>query len=460
MIGMKCIEKLSKAVNKNLKIDEKQGVLIKGWSPNNVRFLYLGASFAYVVYHCAPSGTRYARIGEIIDFTTCEDSPRIDDVMLGLLQVLTQGRVCSCIEEIMLGVGVSRADVFRKICGNAVIETRFPRLAYISCIGDAHPQLFMKYFKNHDRQNETPATKRYVLFYDWYKEQGNQILGEYYKRDEANPFWKGSYLRPKFYIMDADGGPIYTKFEKLRLTEEKVLEDKKLLALYKSRIDKSLAKIDSLMNVIPECSKVYLKFSAVDKVLWAKCLTPKALFIAFSKRRNLSEKQLSVGAFMATIKFKGSHPRDSLDVLESYLSRELLYRSVYRQEEESDVSVLKMVNAVELACELLTVLLGAIYDSIWVAIIAFLTLASVEDTQEHQFSIAFDGCESVFVAKRSLKGMDETKRRFLISAFKEHKIRAYDWNGDEKYLPAINTAIQSSLQCLSNIVNRAERVVK
>ena len=59
-------ETLRKEINRGLKVDEKSGVVIRDWSPNNVRRLIIGTDCAVVCYHV--TGGKFSSLVKFLEF--------------------------------------------------------------------------------------------------------------------------------------------------------------------------------------------------------------------------------------------------------------------------------------------------------------------------------------------------------------------------------------------------------
>lgn len=274
-------EVLAKEINKGVKVDEKGGQKILGWSPNNVKRLIVGPDGAMVQYHCAPAHSKYNRKIEIIRFN--EEWLREDEENArqgkykSILRVLTEGRVCSCIEEILiLGESasiVSKIDMdISSIMGGkgvGALENRFPRLDSIM-VANIGFNSFMQYMGDDIRRMSSPEC-RYDLMQDVIK--GKIENRKIYKK-QGSPWWKGSYLRANIYNIDSENGPIYNVFEDVRNYYEKREREKKLYDTYEKDIRKVLEgdnlriAVEQLYDAHIRINEIMSKASMEDKVSW------------------------------------------------------------------------------------------------------------------------------------------------------------------------------------------------
>lgn len=277
---MSRFEILEKEINKNLQIDTKSNEVIRGWSPNNVRRLVIGYNVAIVQYFA--TGGKYARRVEVISLDkgvkATEEEMRAGTYNpVPLLTVLTKGRICSSIEEIIFCVKdypnqflVLDADVHTLVKSNTSLESRFPRLRYvyltsldIKVVGD----LLVKSVGGGE------------LLHDEIKKSNGEI--KIISSTNKDTWFKGTALRPKYYPMDEEVLKGY--FEKVQLKREQDERNEKLKQLssveedqLKMRVVSVCAKLDTTFNyyrkVNASADKVFKTSTIIQRAEWSKYL--------------------------------------------------------------------------------------------------------------------------------------------------------------------------------------------
>lgn len=277
---------LLKEINKGIDIEEKSGVLIKDWSPNNLRRLIIGFDFCLVNYFVTYG--RYKRLFELVDLR--REAERDLELLnykinsyKGLLNVLVHGRVCSSVEEIVFcSVGYPNEALnldldFDALRGRSSIESRFPRLRHISIVSVDVRTLYEE-VKEHIKGN---------LIHDILLSKGiqfNKVLDQH-----ETDWWRGTFLRPKYYEMDA--GVLEKYFEKIRIEYESREKESKLREIERERVlgylsknEKALiALLNMSFSLIDKGNGVFDKVSIISKAEWANVLYWKNVCRVFKK---------------------------------------------------------------------------------------------------------------------------------------------------------------------------------
>lgn len=244
-------------INRGIKVDEKSGQKIVGWSPNNVRRLIICPDGALVQFHCCPSGSKYTKLIDVQQFQPQWIEQDIQEYQQGkyksLLKVLVEGRICSCIEEIVISdkipAPLKQADSNLTILanskgGSSALVTRFPRLRGIwKCNADMND--IYKATKGNFDELKGDKISRDGLG-DKLRQLGVQIAPLYEGKKE---WWKGSYLRANIYNFDTEDAPLHKRFTEIREYFEQAEKSEKLLKSYEDRL-MTLATDDNLVAIM------------------------------------------------------------------------------------------------------------------------------------------------------------------------------------------------------------------
>ena len=276
---------LENEINKNLKIDTKSNEVIRGWSPNNVRRLVIGYNVAVVQYFA--TGGKYGKRVEVVNLEKGVKEALIEKQsgtykQESIITVLTKGRVCSSIEEIVFCVkdypkedlNVD-ANVHNLVKANTTLESRFPRLRHI-------------YLTTLDIRIVADLLIKAVgggeLLHDEVVNNGGEI--KLLSSTNKDTWYKGTALRPKYYPMDEEVLKGY--FEKVQSKFEQRIRDEKLKELSsKDDVDlnnrginmcnKLSASLDYYRKVNSSADKVFNTATIIQKAEWAKFLDNKNL---------------------------------------------------------------------------------------------------------------------------------------------------------------------------------------
>lgn len=332
VIHMTRYDKVKGMINRGVKVDEKSGQKILGWSPNNVKRLIVGPDAAIVQFHCAASGTKYSRLVEFTKFSREEHDRDLDDIRnmkyKSILKVLTDGRICSCVEEIIVcGVGCSQVSKYDaninalQAKGCTALETRFPRLDSIMVYDDTVTK-FLNVLSKGSMNVEvlTKYENKYMLLNEVIAENKNQSLISsmhvVYKRNKKD-WWSGSYLRPNIYNMDSENGPIYRKFADIRNYYIAKEREEKLEATYKDNIikavnDKNIETAFDLIEVaVRSIDDIMKKASVQDKLLWLNQIDDSSIKSAIEF--NIGDKELDCNVIMALEDMKKYYNNGAFD---------------------------------------------------------------------------------------------------------------------------------------------------
>lgn len=333
-------ETLRKEINRGLKVDEKSGVVIRDWSPNNVRRLIIGTDCAVVCYHV--TGGKFSSLVKVIEFgvdssAECFEYHQGASNIKPLLSVLVDGRICSCIEEIVvctrgydtnmlsfdydLSVLLSRKNDLTA----SALHSRFPRLHSIYSIDCTVADIF-----EHVRESKSANT----LLYTTLIESGNNYNIKF--DGVAADWWKGSFLRPQLYGMDAPDSPLARRFESVKqyyLNLERDVKVAKAMAKKYAKIREEFLPLYSVWSkafysLSEGCNSVYSGASLLEKTVWGSFLDNRKVEKTFNKLNEANVKQWKYIDFnqLRTILLATDDTEDSMSVDVSYLT--LMYNLI------------------------------------------------------------------------------------------------------------------------------------
>ena len=200
---------LEKAINNSRKINEAdlKGNIepIHNWSPNNVRRLIIGFDFALIQLHLSTNGqNKISQVqlhrGIVEDMQVIQETP---EKYKPILKVLTSGRVCSCIEEIIFCIDGYPEDILRldadinlitsKNMNGDGVSSRFPRLIHVSQV-NSKVELFASLIKQTEKSTETlykiinkaKIVKKIDIFHEedwWHSSSKRSLRYKYYTLD-------------------------------------------------------------------------------------------------------------------------------------------------------------------------------------------------------------------------------------------------------------------------------------
>lgn len=267
---------LEQEINKRIAVDEKSGSVIPNWSPNNVRRLIIGIDFAIIQYFV--TGGKYQRLIEVVDYRKGleEDYENLTNPTYkykSILQVLTNGRICSSVEEIIFckkGYHPTLLGMDRAVINNQKFD-RFVRLQRIYDV-DTDVRSLMEYV--------IESTDGLVSVYD--KVEKSNIRATIYQSLRGTEAYKYTSLRPKYYRMDEEVLKRYfdrvrseqeekERFDKLSEMENRLEGEK--LEKGGVMLNKSLIYVEPVRALAREANRVFETCSTISKFEWGKhCL--------------------------------------------------------------------------------------------------------------------------------------------------------------------------------------------
>lgn len=288
---------IEREINKGIKIDEKSNEVITGWSPNNVRRLIIGFDFAVVRYFVKEG--KYKELTKVLDLRRVAQKD-IEQLQTdprkykSILQVLTDGRICSSVEEIIFcSQGYPEPllqldkDISKLTTGNASLENRFVRLRHVSVVA-SDVETIAKLSEESKGSTE--------LIKDKLTEKGIPSVELVSQHEED--WWRGISLRPKFYVMDSDKLSNY--FEKVKEKFNEINRDAKLDKLNEKKhtdiINKFLPLTARVIEMIQETfensSNLFNKTSILSKAEWSNVLQNKNMCRGIQRELNKNEVAL------------------------------------------------------------------------------------------------------------------------------------------------------------------------
>jgi hypothetical protein len=333
---------LEKEINKGIAVDEKSNILINNWSPNNVRRLIIGLDFAIVNYFV--TGPKYNKLVEIVDFRRVKDKD-LESIehepqkYKSILSVLTTGRICSSVEEIIFcsqgyptNLLTADCDTTKLATGNANLENRFTRLRHVSIV-DTDVQTIAKHLEN--------ARSAETLLLDVLKENNIPLTAVAMLHEEN--WWKGISLRPKYYSMDADILPKY--FNKLKATKGSQ-EREDLLDELSSKQDsetlrKTIPAINAILrftfNQIETGNEIFNKAPIISKAEWASVIETKNTFKGIRKELAKNEARIKDYRridFDKILKVAIANDTQQEDIQNIEKFRDIIFNHILNNEEE------------------------------------------------------------------------------------------------------------------------------
>jgi hypothetical protein len=287
---------LEKEVNKGISVDEKSNTIINNWSPNNVKRLIVGYDYAIVQYF--KTGAKYPRLVEIVDLRRqaerdMEQVAKEPQNYKSVLAVLTKGRICSSIEEIVFcDTGyppmllLLDSDYSKLVTSNASLENRFVRLRHISIAS-----LSIRDFGN--------SLLKCDVLLDGLKEDGVPLktLVSLHEDD----WWKGTSLRPKYYSMDSEVllrhfNSVKDKME-LKSREEKLdwISAKKHAEVIKKYLPITIHVLKYVSDIFDKANGVFDSVPVLSKAEWANVLQYKNMCKGI--RKELLSNQTAITSY-------------------------------------------------------------------------------------------------------------------------------------------------------------------
>lgn len=268
---------INKEINKGIDPNESKDVVIQQWSPNNVRRLVIGVQYALVEYH-----TTNHKFKQKIDLIHFKNSTNEDTTLIqtnptkhkSVLKCLTDGRVCSAIEEIiflqpnypqsLLSVDSNWHSIGQT---EQALASRFPRLYAIAVANVPEKQIA-------ELMKQTTNPKD--LLTQHLQKQGVQV--SYLTQPHKEDWWAGVPIRPKYYSMDS---PTLEKiFTTLKEEQEAIKRQEELNSIdykrNKDLIDQHLQYITALAQLIQKneqlAEEVFDNATFLSKAEWASTL--------------------------------------------------------------------------------------------------------------------------------------------------------------------------------------------
>lgn len=333
-------EILRKEINRGLKVEEKSGVMINDWTPNNVRRLIIGTDCAIVCYHV--TGGKFTTLMKVVEFGTdssaeCFEYHQGEANIKPLLSVLVDGRICSCIEEIVFCTAGYDADMLRFdsdlsiLLGNkkdvtaSTLHNRFPRLHSIYKVNDIVPNIWEQV------QNSKSAS---TLLYTTLVGAGVRVM-DY--NQVALDWYKGSYLRPNLYTMDGPEGALARRFESVKAYYLNLEHNVKMAKAEAQKYAKTRENFLPLYSTYSRafyslyegCNSVYNNCSLLEKATWGSFIVSKKAAKLFRKENEGNiEKDWKYIDFnkLHTILLATNNSEESMSVDVSFLT--LVYNLV------------------------------------------------------------------------------------------------------------------------------------
>lgn len=394
---------LEKEINKSIAIDEKAGVEIRGWSPNNVRRLIIGANHAVVQYFV--TGGKYSKLVEIVnigrgmdaDVDTLKNEPK---KYTGLLKVLTAGRICSSIEEIIICTQdyqpeLMNLDINLSLLinndGNTLdkLANRFVRLRHISKVNAQVSTIYelLGYAKKPDQ-----------LLLDILPEKGIQVdtLFDIHKED----WWRGTYLRGRLYLMDREGELLDRYFSKLLTEMNTTIRENKLTELdFKKNaefITKEYPAISAIctkiLQIAEQANEIFVKAPVMDKLQWANFLSydnmgtgiRRELFMDGGVGRNMTSETRSIDtdkvtALIDKIQLDSKAIKDFMNYVYSYC----LTREAPKVRDMLDIA-----NSLRAVKFLLTLVLNTQVNIVYLSLVKFYLKSGLKHVEFHSSKLS------------------------------------------------------------------------
>ncbi len=281
---------LEAEINKKIAVDEKSGGVIQGWSPNNVRRLFIGADKAIIQYFM--TGGKYGRLYEIIslnhDFGSLTNQLMQEPAKFrSILNVLVKGRVCSSVEEIFFCSEGYPAEVLRQdmslvqlASSQEKAESRFVRLRHVSRVDMTLEQLWAV------NQADEEAKRGTSLFLDAVRAQGIQVHSVYEAHKDS--WWNHTSLRPRFYPFEVKLGEYFEKVKEKKeylvsLDKERATQRARFVKTYNTVFPQLTPFVDAVEHVTETSATIYEGLSFLDRVEWGSSFDRWKFFLAVRK---------------------------------------------------------------------------------------------------------------------------------------------------------------------------------
>ena len=223
------------------------------WSPNNIKRLFISPDGVAVQFYTRTCGKKLleVRLFKNTEITKVSQCFSMADYV-PMLKVLTGERMCSSIEEIVLCTGskynlrlptnesnltiINKGgniqNSFRRLRGILIANTDL--LTLLNSIGVENLKDSLYQISDDEKLSYYVSSRIDVLKDTW---------------------WKGSYLRPARYSLDAEGSSLANYFNKVIEDNEKQIKTKKLSAI----LDKEIGDVKSKIAMNNGLAKVIIK---------------------------------------------------------------------------------------------------------------------------------------------------------------------------------------------------------
>lgn len=223
------------------------------WSPNNVRRLFISPDGLAVQFYTRTCGKKLLELRAFknIELNKVAQCFSMEDYV-PMLKVLTGERMCSSIEEIVICTGskynlrlpskesnlsvLNRGgqiqNSFRRLRGILIINSDL--LTLLNSIGVQNLQNSLYQISDDSKLSSLVVSRVDVLKDDW---------------------WKGSYLRPARYTLDAEGKPLANYFNKVVEDMESVIKSSKLNRILDKELGDVKNKIGTNIGLIRDITK-------------------------------------------------------------------------------------------------------------------------------------------------------------------------------------------------------------
>lgn len=289
-------DELAKKINLGLNIDEKSGQSITDWTPNNIKTLIIGIDMALIGYYVTGGRFKHKfdgatmKLGKINDYEIMSSG----DTPKAILKVLTGGRVCSNIQEIIFISDnypqqlMHHDSNLSSIASEGNLKTKFPRLKYVGVATNLTMQDALKYLQLANKEEKLIEE---ILEENKQTLQKIEVNGADYNRTYV--------VRPHHYNMDDGALREYFLKEKTRKAEttKKDALKEKTLELY----GKDLKQIDILLltyiqyrnRMVSASSMGFSDLSALAKLEWGYMLEERYNNSILAKEIRSRDKMLA-----------------------------------------------------------------------------------------------------------------------------------------------------------------------
>lgn len=288
-------EVLAKEINKRIQVDEKSGHKINDWSPNNLRRLVIGWNYALLQFHT--TGGKFPKLMELVSLQSASQKDlellqKDYNKYKPILKVLTAGRVCSHIEEIVFDTDGYDGQMFvldrdlDKSLGQST-DSRFPRLTSISFV-ESDMRTMGRLLQSSVKPND--------LLLDAIRNEQMSVTPLHLTQKYADGTWKlGRSLRKYIYVFD---GTLESLFDKQREQYEQDKRQQELnranmqksLSLYNKQLKPPLTLVSTIKKNFEVLNAVFEKASFISKSEWASYFSQQNMYKGIGKEFRLFHK--------------------------------------------------------------------------------------------------------------------------------------------------------------------------